>query len=154
MAPWRSATIASNAAYSSAADGSNTVAISISPRRRQVVISRRSSGTPAASASRSVCAISDSGGPNRRMIRCSSVPAPSSTARTGSASCAVSHIGCSSRGGPGSTTTTGEPGTTRPGAVPTGSSTVAPGGTIACLRLPARIASSKELLRRASGPAV
>ncbi len=33
------------------------------------------------------------------------------------------HIGCSSRGGPGNTTTVGLPGTTTPGAVPTGSMT-------------------------------
>ena len=44
-----------------AAAGSNTVAISISPRRRQVVISSRSIGTPSASISRSERAISDSG---------------------------------------------------------------------------------------------
>ena len=59
---------------------------------------------------------------------------------------AVAHIGCSSRGGPGSTTIVGPSrpsggGTTSPGAVPTGSSTVAPSGTIACLRFPARTAS-------------
>ena len=39
---------------------------------------------------------------------------------------AVGHIGCSSRGGPGSTTTVGLPGTTTPGAVPTGSITTRP----------------------------
>ena len=51
---------------------------------------------------------------------------------------AVLHIGCSSRGGPGSTTTVGVPGMTTPGAVPTGSMTCAPAGTIACLRLAAQ----------------
>ncbi|EUA27482.1 hypothetical protein I548_5591 [Mycobacterium intracellulare] len=40
--------------------------------------------------------------------------------------------------GPGSTITAGLPGTTTPGAVPTGSSTCAPAGTMACLRLAAR----------------
>src|ERR1700739_4028936 len=51
---------------------------------------------------------------------------------------AVCHMGCSSRGGPGSTMTVGWPGTTTPGAVPTGSSTCAPAGIMACLRLAAR----------------
>ena len=70
---------------------------------------------------------------------------------------AVPHIGCSSRGGPGSTTIVGPSrpsggGTTNPGAVPTGSSTVAPSGTIACLRFPARTASmSMSGKRLASG---
>ena len=63
-----------------------------------------------------------------------------------SVSTAAAHIGRSSPGGPGSTTTSGPApsagGTTSPGAVPTGSRIVAPSGTIACLRLPARIASS------------
>ena len=61
---------------------------------------------------------------------------------------ATSHIGCSSRGGPGSTTTTGEPGTTRPGAVPTGSITSAPSGIMACFRLAARIASGSQWVKR------
>ncbi len=51
---------------------------------------------------------------------------------------ATGHIGCSSRGGPGNTTTVGLPGTTTPGAVPTGSITCAPTGISACLRLAAR----------------
>ena len=38
---------------------------------------------------------------------------------------AVCHMGCSSRGGPGSTRTAGLPGTSTPGAVPTGSITCA-----------------------------
>ena len=41
-------------------------------------------------------------------------------------------------------------GTTRPGAVPTGSSGVAPSGTSACLRFDSRIASSSKLKRRAN----
>ena len=61
---------------------------------------------------------------------------------------AVFHIGWSSRGGPGSTTTVGPVplagGTTRPGAVPTGSSTVAPSGITACLRFDARTASASR----------
>ena len=64
---------------------------------------------------------------------------------------AVFHIGCSSRGGPGSTTTVGLPGMTTPGAVPTGSISTAPTGTMACLRLAARIASkSPEPMRAIS----
>src|SRR5690625_182641 len=51
---------------------------------------------------------------------------------------ALCHIGCSSRGGPGNTTTVGVPGTTTPGAVPTGSRMCEPAGIIACLRLAAR----------------
>ena len=62
---------------------------------------------------------------------------------------AVFHIGCSSRGGPGSTTTVGLPGTTTPGAVPTGSITTAPTGTMACLRLAARTASKSPVPMRA-----
>src|ERR1700761_5226975 len=62
---------------------------------------------------------------------------------------AVFHIGCSSRGGPGSTTTVGLPGTMTPGAVPTGSITTAPTGTMACLRLAARTASKSPAPRRA-----
>ena len=68
--------------------------------------------------------------------------------RTGSLSTATRHIGCSSRGGPGSTTTTGLPGTITPGAVPTGSITVAPSGISACLRLAARIASGSQCRKR------
>ena len=62
---------------------------------------------------------------------------------------AVRHIGCSSRGGPGSTSTVGFPPTTTPGAVPTGSRIVAPAGTIACLRLAALTASKSTSLTRA-----
>ncbi len=81
------------------------------------------------------------------------------------------HIGCSSRGGPGSTTTvgpgagwaprsppralaaSGDGATTSPGAVPTGSSTVAPRGIVACLRLPARTASRSRLGKRVASRA-
>src|SRR6201996_5832570 len=61
---------------------------------------------------------------------------------------AVFHIGCSSRGGPGRTTTVGAPGTTTPGAVPTGSITTAPTGTMACLRFAARTASKSPVPMR------
>ena len=54
---------------------------------------------------------------------------------------------CSSRGGPGSTATTGEVPTRNPGAVPLGSSTTAPTGTWACLRAPARIGSISPPIR-------
>ena len=70
--------------------------------------------------------------PNSRSVRCAYVVALAIAACSASVARAVLHIGCSSRGGPGSTTTVG-PGlaaaagaTTSPGAVPTGSSTVAP----------------------------
>ena len=62
---------------------------------------------------------------------------------------AVRHIGWSSRGGPGSTTTVGLPGTTTPGAVPTGSMMNEPSGTSACLRFAARTASKSQWLKRA-----
>ncbi len=74
---------------------------------------------------------------------------PAIASRTGSLATAVRHIGWSSRGGPGSTTTVGFPGTTTPGAVPTGSITYAPSGTSACLRLAARTASKSQWLKRA-----
>ena len=63
-----------------------------------------------------------------RMIRCSSVPARASTARTGAVSTATAHIGCSSPGGPGQHhhDRPAVAGTTSPGAVPTGSSTDRP----------------------------
>ena len=57
-------------------------------------------------------------------------------------------------GGPGRTTTVGASGassaggTTRPGAVPTGSITVAPSGITACLRFDTRIASGSRLGQR------
>ena len=69
------------------------------------------------------------------------------------------HIGCSSRGGPGSTTTVGRRrgpssgGTTTPGAVPTGSSTVAPSGTCACLRVPRAIAARSMFGQRSASGA-
>jgi len=63
-------------------------------------------------------------------------------------SSAPSHIGLSSRGGPGSTSTVrpSGPGTTRPGAVPIGSSGVAPSGTMACLRFAASSAFGSSLI--------
>ncbi len=117
------------------------------------MISRSSRSTPPASMSRSERAISDSGIPNSRRIRCSYAPARARTVRSAGVSSAAAHIGWSSRGGPGSTSTAGRSapsggGTTRPGAVPTGSRTVAPRGTSACLRLPARIAASSRLRQR------
>ncbi len=139
VAPWRSSSAASNASYASHADDGKTVATSSSPRRRQVVISSDDVSTESP---RSVRASSDSGIPIIRMIRCSSESV--SSARTAGVRTASAHIGCSSPGGPGSTTTGGRPSpdTTSPGAVPTGSSTTAPSGTRACLRAPARIPSS------------
>ncbi|COZ71561.1 Uncharacterised protein [Mycobacterium tuberculosis] len=56
--------------YTCAAFGSKRVTISISPRRRQVVISTKSKPGMAASASRSVSAREDSGRPKIRMVSC------------------------------------------------------------------------------------
>ena len=72
-----------------------------------------------------------------------------SSAATGADASAAGHIPVSSRGGPGSTTTSGPPGrcTTSPGAVPTGASATAPRGTIACLRLAASSAGPANPLR-------
>ena len=70
---------------------------------------------------------------------------------TGPDATAAGHIACSSRGGPGSTTTTGpSASTTSPGAVPAGSSAIAPSGTIACLRVPSRRPSGSNFIRRAN----
>ena len=101
------------------------------------MISSRSSGTPSASISRSERAISDSGMPEQAHDPLLVGPgALEQRAAAASVSSAVSHIGCSSRGGPGQHEHGRRvPGTTSPGAVPTGSSTVAPSGTSACLRL-------------------
>ncbi len=81
--------------------------------------------------------------------------APAIAAWNASVATASSHIGCSSLGGPGSTTTVGSRatlggGTTRPGAVPPGASTVAPDGITACLRLAARSASRSASGQRSS----
>ena len=100
--------------------------------------------------SRSTEASWDSGTPVIRMMRCSSVPARARISCNPGVATATSHIGWSSPGGPGRTTTLGPPstGTTSPGAVPTGSSTAAPRGTSACLRLPARSDSSETSRQR------
>src|SRR3954452_16943119 len=70
------------------------------------------------------------------------------------ASTAAVHISCSSRGGPGRTTTAGPRpdagATTAPGAVPTGFRIVAPSGTVACLRVPVRTASGSIPRQRLS----
>ena len=92
-----------------------------------------SSATPARTASRSVVAISDSGSPYSRSVRWVYAVASRIATRNASVSVALRHIGWSSRGGPGSTTTVGPSrpsagGTTSAGAVPTGSMTVAPVG--------------------------
>ena len=63
---------------------------------------------------------------------------------------ASAHIVCNSRGGPGSTATSGPRAHEQPRRCPTGSSTAAPTGTNACLRAPARIASSSNGIRRRS----
>jgi hypothetical protein len=76
-----------------------------------------------------------------RIVPCRYSVRPAIASWTPAVRTAFSHMGCSSRGGPGSTTTVGVPGTTTPGAVPTGPRTSAPAGTIACLRLAAMTAS-------------
>jgi hypothetical protein len=102
---------------------------------------------PASRACTMVLAISDSGIPKSRSMSWRYSVAPATAVRNASVCTAVPHIGCSSRGGPGRTTMVGPPGasegggTTSPGAVPTGSSTVAPSGTSACFLLDRRIAS-------------
>ena len=85
------------------------------------------------SATRSVSAISDSGMPKSRSIRCSYVVRPAVAAANSSLATAAGHIACSSRGGPGITTIVGPSrpsagGTTSPGAVPAGSITNEPSG--------------------------
>jgi hypothetical protein len=67
----RARTTSSNAAYAGAAAGSKRVTTSSSPRRRQVVISSSSRPATDTSAARSVSAISDSGIPYSRSVRCS-----------------------------------------------------------------------------------
>jgi hypothetical protein len=68
-----------------------------------------------------VSASPDSGSPNIRIVCCLYSVRLAIACCTASVPTAVRHIGWSSRGGPGSTTTVGVPGTTTPGAVPTGS---------------------------------
>ncbi len=146
--PWRSSSAASNSEYAEPADEGNVVAISSSPRRRHVVTSK----APSTDSARSVRASSDSGSPVIRINRVSKAEPPASKSATAGTDTAAPHIGCSSRGGPGSTSTSGRPGTTRPGAVPTGSSTAAPAGTSACLRAPSRSPSSLTSRQRSRSP--
>ncbi len=113
------------------------------------MISSRSNPSTLPSASRSDSASPDSGSPNIRTVSCRYFVRPAIASCTAGVPTAIGHIGCSSRGGPGSTTTVGLPGTTTPGAVPTGSMTMAPAGTIACLRLAARTASKSTSVKRA-----
>ena len=120
-----------------------------SPRRRQVVISSglRSAFSPI---SRRLWASSDSGMPKRRIEKKAKAPVSPSRSRTGSESSAGPHSAFSSRGGPGSTITTCSPaGTTRPGAVPAGSSAMEPSGTIACLRLASCSGPGSNFIRAA-----
>ena len=117
------------------------------------MISSCSSPSTRPSATRSVSAISDSGIPNSRSIRCSYSVRPAVAAANSSLATAVGHIAWSSRGGPGMTTTVGPSrpsagGTTSPGAVPAGSITNEPSGMIACLRLASRTASKSRLRQR------
>src|SRR5829696_3182141 len=107
------------------------------------------------SPTRRVSAISDSGMPNRRSIRRSYRVWSTIAVRNDSVATASYHTGWSSRGGPGRTTTVGPGrpsvgGTTRPGAVPAGPRTVAPSGTVACLRVEASIAAWSRLRQRRS----
>ena len=121
------------------------------------MISSLLSSTPSRSAILNVSAISDSGIPYSRSIVCRYSVAPLIAAFSASVSTASPHIGCSSLGGPGNTTTVGllagsRGGTTSPGAVPIGSSMLAPSGITACLRLLSLIASISRFGQRfASG---
>ena len=87
--------------------------------------------------------------------------APATAARNASVSRAAAHIGCSSRGGPGSTTTVGagrrpsaaarpRPAPSRPARAPS-----RPRGTCACLRVPRAIAARSTFGQRcASGATI
>ena len=89
-----------------------------------------------------------------RSVRTAKDPAPATASRSARVSSACAHMACSSDGGPGRTTIVGPSpdagADTRPGAVPTGSSTVAPTGTSACLRVPSRHASMSRFGKRCS----
>ena len=117
----RSRISASNRRYTSSSAGSHLVASSISPRRRHVVTSSRSTGTPASSTARSDAAISDSGMPKKRRIDWRYSVAPATASRNASVRTAPFHMGCSSRGGPGSNAMRcPESSSHNPGAVPRG----------------------------------
>ena len=122
-----------NAAYASAPAGSKRVETSISPRLRQVVISRPPRSTPVAARLPQRLGDLGLGDPEqaqhlaagRRSPRRSPAETPRSRSRAPTSAAARA-------AGPGSTTTVGPArarrGTTSPGAVPTGSRTVAPAG--------------------------
>ena len=135
--------------------GSYTVAISSSPRRRHVVISRRSSRAAARLAQR----LGDLGlrhpdqpqDPLLELARAGeqrSQRAPSATRRRPHRL----QLARRPRQDQRPAGRASPSGTTRPGAVPTGSSTTAPSGTCACLR----VAAPHRLLarRRASAPRI
>ena len=86
--------------------GSTTRSTWISNSRAQIVASTPSPSPPARS---SACATADSGVPKNRSARRSLAGARSRTRRTGSVSSARGQRRCSSRGGPGRTTTAHEP---------------------------------------------
>ncbi len=113
------------------------------------MISSRSNPSICPCASRSVSARPDSGSPNIRIMSCRYSVRPAMASCSPWVCTAVCHIGCNSRGGPGSTTTVGLPVTTTPGAVPTGSRICAPAGTMACFRFAARTASKSASVKRA-----
>ena len=69
----------------------------------------RSSATPSRAATRRVSAISDSGIPNSLSVRGRYSPAPAARCAARRLERRRCNIGCSSRGGPGSTTTVGPP---------------------------------------------
>ena len=100
--PCSSASAAAKASYALCALGPKRVTTSSSPSRRHVVISRSARSSP-----RIVAASWDSGTPHSRMVSCRSSTAPRSASCTTGVASASGHIGCSSLGGPGSTTTGG-----------------------------------------------
>ena len=82
-------------------------------------------------------------------------PPPNSGAQQRVRRARSAHIAASSEGGPGSTTMRWPPcSTTTPGAVPTGGSTAAPSGTVACLRLPSRHSAWSSPRAAANAPVI
>ena len=147
MSAWRSRDRRDEPRVDAAASGAKRVTTSTSPRRRHVVISRPSSPC-ASSAIRSVSAISDSGIPIQPQHLLAQLDgARDSRARMPAVATAAGHIALQLARRPGEhddRRAAVDRRTTRPGAVPTGSSTVAPAGTTACLRFDARIASGSR----------
>ena len=149
---WRSTSSSLSVCASSSSPGRLRMSITSSARRRQVVISSGERSVSVLDLAQALCDLglgdpehADLVEPIRRRALSSSC--------TGSVSSACGHIACSSRGGPGMTTIAiPSPGTTRPGAVPAGSTVIAPSGTIACFRF-ATFSASGSMRKRRAKPA-